>query len=113
MGRLRHTGQISGFDQLERVLSAVLGLDGRLRGSKKCESTGAVGRTVGGGKGHQHVLTMKYPRECVADKPRVASLCFLVRSGLAGGFCGERRAFLISSNPSSLTRGGKREDVSV
>lgn len=51
VGRLRHTGQISGFDQLERVLSAVFGLDGRLRASKKCESTGAVGHTVGGGGG--------------------------------------------------------------
>lgn len=33
--RLRHTVQISGFDQLERILSAVFNLDGRLRGSKR------------------------------------------------------------------------------
>lgn len=33
--RLRHTVQISGFDQLERILSAVFNLDGGLRGSKR------------------------------------------------------------------------------
>lgn len=58
VGRPRHTGQISCVDQLERVLSAAVGLDRRLRGFNK--SVKAQEQSdIGGRKGHQLTLTRK------------------------------------------------------
>lgn len=100
----------------ERFLSAGFGLDGRLRRSRKCESVGAGGRRRRG-KGHQLILTIKHPWECVAAEKLLHSLgeLRLGEAGLSWRFLWwETYAFLISSYPSSLMGAENRKrDVSV